>query len=114
MALTDGGSATDYIGLTMLAAPSTRLTLSTASSGGSAGNISMDTVMRDGLPHTVRSLWENNNLRAYYDGVLYGPDIDCIMPDDIDQLDVAQSNGNSNQLSGLVWDIRIYPFVTMK
>jgi hypothetical protein len=105
--ISDGGSAADRVA--MLIHSSEYAQLASAGTGGNAGGVNGTTDINDGVIHDLKFLWATNNLRLYVDDTAEGTaDTDCMMPNDLDRIDIGQGYTAGNQNKGIISNLKIY------
>jgi hypothetical protein len=101
MALSDGGSSNNRVIFSFL--PSGNLFRNLiVESGVTTVDQSSSTDIGDGLQHELRTPWKTNDVRIKIDGEQEARDTVCAIPDDLDQIDVASTMGQTLQPGGLL------------
>jgi len=82
--------------------------------GENAGDTTGTTDVADGVVHSARVTWETDNLKLYVDGTQEGStDVDCGVPDNIDEIDIG-SYGGISHTKAIISDLKIWSFITLK
>jgi hypothetical protein len=111
--LSDGGASADR--LTFRAYNTNVFRVLTAASGGNAGDTQGATDIYDDTVHTLRSTWQTNSLSIYVDSTAEGtPDTSIDIADNLDRIDIGQSQISTAQLNGVISNLRIWSFPTLK
>ena len=107
LSLSDGGSSADRISLYGRHTSDNAL-LEIAATGGSSASEQGTTDVDDGKVHHVGAAWITDNGRLLVDGSDEGKDTDVDIPDNLDRIDVGQYITGSNQLQGLISQLKIW------
>lgn len=106
--MSDGGAVGDRIVILNLAAGDVA-NVTTSATAGNAGSVTGTTDICDGKIHDLKVTWIVDSLKLYVDGAEEGvEDTTVDIPDDIDKIDIGMFSGNTNQINGLISNIKIY------
>jgi len=104
--ITDGGAAADRIYIS--AHTSDGATGILRATAGDNGDLIGSADIYDGERHRIRMTYATDDARLIVDGVLEAQDVAVDVPDNLDEIDVGQSNGSGSQLNGLICDLKIW------
>ena len=112
--LSDGGSAADRVNMVIKSIGDTPQFL-TEGGGGNTGDVNATTDVIDGAIHSFRGTWKADSVKAYVDNIQEGSeDTTADMPNDLDEIAIAQDRAQGVQLNGLISEVKIFNINSIK